>query len=138
MLGARVWRLHRAHCFACSPFMAGFMKLKHSELKTAGSVVAEKVVKLTQNVIFGRCCMNPDKFRTRLGVPGLGGDAQDGPQQGLHERAHPSRRPHAADLQALMEKAYYLHMRRLFSKMRLLFTDDSVMVPRGLRRRPRW
>ena len=28
-----------------------------------GSVVAEKVVKLTQNAIFGRCCMNPDKFR---------------------------------------------------------------------------
>ena len=28
-----------------------------------------------------------------------------------------------------MEKAYYLHMRRLFPKMRLLFTDtDSVMV----------
>ena len=42
------------------------MELKHSErrqLKTAGSVVAEKVVKLTQNAIFGRCCMNPDKFR---------------------------------------------------------------------------
>ena len=34
------------------------------------------------------------------GVPGLRGDAQDGPQQGLHERAHPSRRPHAAALQA--------------------------------------
>ena len=33
------------------------------QLKTAGSVVAEKVVKLTQNAIFGRCCMNPDKFR---------------------------------------------------------------------------
>ena len=31
------------------------------QLKTAGSVVAE--VKLTQNAIFGRCCMNPDKFR---------------------------------------------------------------------------
>ena len=66
VLGARVWRLHRAYRFACSPFMAGFMELKHSErrqLKTAGSVVAEKVVKLTQNAIFGRCCMNPDKFR---------------------------------------------------------------------------
>ena len=48
------------------PFMAGFMELKHCkrrQLKTAGSVVAEKVVKLTQNAIFGRCCMNPDKFR---------------------------------------------------------------------------
>ena len=47
VLGARVWRLHRAYRFACSPFMAGFMELKHSErrqLKTAGSVVAEKVV----------------------------------------------------------------------------------------------
>ena len=57
---AQVWRLHRAYRFACSPFMAGFMELKHSErrqLKTAGSV------KLTQNAIFGRCCMNPDKFR---------------------------------------------------------------------------
>ena len=29
----------------------------------------------------------------------------------------------------MMEKAYYLHMRRLFPKMRLLFTDtDSVMA----------
>ena len=66
VLGARIWRLRRAYRFACSPFMAGFMELKHSErrqLKTAGSVVAEKVVKLTQNAIFGRCCMNPDKFR---------------------------------------------------------------------------
>ena len=43
--------------FACSPFMAGFMELKHSERG------AKKVVKLTQNAIFGRCCMNPDKFR---------------------------------------------------------------------------
>ena len=31
MLGARVWRLQRAYRFACSPFMAGFMELKHSE-----------------------------------------------------------------------------------------------------------
>ena len=32
-------------------------------------------------------------------------------------------------LSKLREKAYYLHMRRLFPKMRLLFTDtDSVMV----------
>ena len=128
VLGARVWRLHRAYRFACSPFMAGFMELKHSErrqLKTAGSVVAEKVVKLTQNAIFGRCCMNPDKFRNTNAYvdpakferavgkssvtnfelqindsAGLRGDAQDGPQQGLHERAHPSRRPHAAALQA--------------------------------------
>ena len=53
VLGARVWSL---------PLR---LELKHSErrqLKTAGSVVAEKVVKLTQNAIFGRCCMNPDKF----------------------------------------------------------------------------
>ena len=66
VLGARVWRLHRAYRFRCEPFMAGFMELKHRErreLKDAGSVVAEKVVKLTQNAIFGRCCMNPDKFR---------------------------------------------------------------------------
>ena len=27
VLGARVWRLHRAYRFACSPFMAGFMEL---------------------------------------------------------------------------------------------------------------
>ena len=130
VLGARVCRLHRAYRFACSPFMAGFMELKHSErrqLKTAGSVVAEKVVKLTQNAIFGRCCMNPDKFRNtnayvdpakferavgkssvtnfELQINDSEGflafvEAQDGPQQGLHERAHPSRRPHAAALQA--------------------------------------
>ena len=31
VLGARVWRLHRAYRFRCSPFMAGFMELKHSE-----------------------------------------------------------------------------------------------------------
>ena len=111
VLGARVWRLHRAYRFACSPFMAGFMELKRSERRQLKSV--EKVVKLTQNAIFGRCYMNPDKFRNerlrgpsqvragrgqelrdelqapdqRLGgVPGLRGDAQDGPQQGLHER----------------------------------------------------
>ena len=34
------------------------------------------------------------------GVPGLRGDAQDGLQQGLRERAHPSRRSYAAALQA--------------------------------------
>ena len=28
---SRVWRLRRAYRFACSPFMAGFMELKHSE-----------------------------------------------------------------------------------------------------------
>ena len=43
--GGRGRQADRAYRFACSPFMAGFMELKHSErrqLKTAGSVVAEK------------------------------------------------------------------------------------------------
>ena len=39
------------------------MELKRSERSSSRSVVAEKVVKLTQNAIFGRCCTNPDKFR---------------------------------------------------------------------------
>ena len=60
-LGARVWRLHRAYRFACSPFMAGLSTASGGSSRR--SVVAEKVVKLTQNAIFGRCCMNPDKFR---------------------------------------------------------------------------
>ena len=40
----RIWRLRRAYRFACSPFMAGFMELKHSErrqLKTAVPDIAE-------------------------------------------------------------------------------------------------
>ena len=106
------WRLHgaQAQLWPWRPHgvrLDNGMRLKNRsccgrrQFKTAGSVVAEKVVKLTQNAIFGRCCMNPDKFRNtnayvdpakferavgktsssdqRLGgVPGLCGDAQDG------------------------------------------------------------
>ena len=151
VLGARVWRLHRAYRFACSPFMAGFMELKHSErrqLKTAGSVVAEKVVKLTQNAIFGRCCMNPDKFRnTNAYVDpakferAVGKSYDSEGFLAFVETLKTDRskacmgvptQVGARTLQLsklMMEKAYYLHMRRLFPKIRLLFTDtDSVMV----------
>ena len=52
------------------PFLGGCTEPLHGRLHGAqaqraeaaqdgGSVVAEKVVKLTQNAIFGRCCMNP-------------------------------------------------------------------------------
>ena len=160
VLGARVWRLHRAYRFACSPFMAGFMELKHSErrqLKTAGSVVAEKVVKLTQNAIFGRCCMNPDKFRNTnayvdpakferaVGKSSVTNfELQINDSEGFLAFVETLKTDRskacmsvptqvgARTLQLsklMMEKAYYLHMRRLFPKMRLLFTDtDSVMV----------
>ena len=144
VLGARVWRLHRAYRFACSPFMAGFMELKHSErrqLKTAGSVVAEKVVKLTQNAIFGRCCMNPDKFRnTNAYVDPAKFEHDSEGFLAFVETLKTDRKAcmsvptqvGARTLQLsklMMEKAYYLHMRKLFPKMRLLFTDtDSVMV----------
>ena len=160
VLGARVWRLHRAYRFACSPFMAGFMELKHSErrqLKMAGSVVAKKVVKLTQNAIFGRCCMNPDKFRNTnayvdpakferaVGKSSVTNfELQINDSEGFLAFVETLKTDRskacmsvptqvgARTLQLsklMMEKAYYLHMRRLFPKMRLLFTDtDSVMV----------
>ena len=136
------------------------MELKHSErrqLKTAGSVVAEKVVKLTQNAIFGRCCMNPDKFRNTnayvdpakferaVGKSSVTNfELQINDSEGFLAFVETLKTDRskacmsvptqvgARTLQLsklMMEKAYYLHMRRLFSKMRLLFTDtDSVMV----------
>ena len=160
VLGARVWRLHRASRFACSPFMAGFIELKHSErrqLKTAGSVVAEKVVKLTQNAIFGRCCMNPDKFRNTnayvdpakferaVGKSSVTNfELQIMDSEGFLAfvetfKTNRSKVCMSAPAQVgvrmlqlsklMMKKAYYLHMRRLFPKMRLLFTDtDFVMA----------
>ena len=119
---------------------------------TAGSVVAEKVVKLTQNAIFGRCCMNPDKFRnTNAYVDPAKFERAVGKSSvtNFELRINDSEGflafvetlktdrskacmsvPTARTLQLsklMMEKAYYLHIRRLFPKMRLLFTD-SVMV----------
>ena len=158
--GARVWRLHGAYRFRCEPFMAGFMELKHCErreLKDAGSVVAEKVVKLTQNAIFGRCCMNPDKFRNTaayvdpakferaVGRPSMTNfEFQINDSEGFLgfvETLKTSRSTaflavptqigcHTLQVSKLMmEKAFYLHLRRLFPSTRLLFTDtDSVMV----------
>ena len=145
VLGARVWRLHRAYRFACSPFMAGFMQLKHSErrqLKTAGSVVAEKVVKLTQNAIFGRCCVNPDKFRNTnayvdpakferaVGKSSVTNfELQINDSEGFLAfvetlKTNRSKACMSVPTQVgartlqlsklMMEKAYYLHMRRLF------------------------
>ena len=83
--------LHRAYRFACSPFMAGFMELKDSE--TAGSVVAE-------NAIFGRCCMNPDKFRNTNAYVDPAKFERAVGKSSVTNFAHPSRRPHAAALQA--------------------------------------
>ena len=142
VLGAWVWRLHRAYRFRCEPFMAGFMELKHRErreLKDAGSVVAEKVVKLTQNAIFGRCCMNPDKFRNTtayvdpakferaVGRPNMTNfEFQINDSEGFLTQIG-CRTLQVSKL--MMEKAFYLHLRRLFPSTRLLFTDtDSVMV----------
>ena len=151
VLGARV----RAYRFACSPFMAGFMELKHSERRQLKSAVAEKVVKLTQNAIFGRCCMNPNKFRNTnayvdpakferaVGKSSVTNfELQINDSEGLlafvetlktnRSKAFMSvpTQVGARTLQLsklMMEKAYYLHMTRLFPKMRLLFTD-SVMA----------
>ena len=165
VLGARIWRLHRAYRFACSPFMAGFMELKHSErrqLKTAGSVVAEKVVKLTQNAIFGRCCMNPDKFRNTnayvdpvkferaVGKSSVTNfEFQINDSEGFLafvETLKTNRSKACVSVptqvgartlqlsKLMMEKAYYLHMRRLFPKMRLLFTlRIPFSAPKSLR-----
>ena len=144
--------------FACSPFMAGFMELKHSErrqLKTAGSVVAEKVVKLTQNAIFGRCCMNPDKFRNYVDpakferAVGKSSVTNFQPQINDSEgflafvetlKTDRSKACMSVPTQVgartlqlsklMMEKAYYLHMRRLFPKMRLLFTFSPTSALR--------
>ena len=114
-------------------------------------MVAEKVVKLTQNAIFGRCCMNPDKFRNTnayvdpakferaVGKSSVTNfELQINDSEGFlafvetlktnRSKACVSVPPSTLQLSKLMmEKAYYLHM--LFPKMRLLFTDtDSVMV----------
>ena len=120
-------------------------------------MVAEKVVKLTQNAIFGRCCMNPDKFRNTnayvdpakferaVGKSSVTNfELQINDSEGFLAFVETLKTDRskacmsvptqvgARTLQLsklMMEKAYYLHMRRLFPKMRLLFTDtDSVMV----------
>ena len=120
-------------------------------------MVAEKVVKLTHNAIFGRCCMNPDKFRNTnayvdpakferaVGKSSVTNfELQINDSEGFLAFVETLKTDRskacmsvptqvgARTLQLsklMMEKAYYLHMRRLFPKMRLLFTDtDSVMV----------
>ena len=147
VLGARVWRLHRAYRPAAPSWR------ERRQLKTAGSVVAEKVV----NAIFGRCCMNPDKFRNTnayvdpakferaVGKSSVTNfELQINDSEGFLAFVETLKTDRskacmsvptqvgARTLQLsklMMEKAYYLHMRRLFPKMRLLFTDtDSVMV----------
>ena len=113
-------------------------------------------VKLTQNAIFGRCCMNPDKFRNTnayvdpakferaVGKSSVNFELQINDSEGFLafvETLKTDRSKACMSVPAqvgartlqlsklMMEKAYYLHMRRLFPKMRLLFTDtDSVMV----------
>ena len=94
---------------------------EHERLRGPGQVRAGRGQELRDEL------RAPDQ---RLGgVPGLCGDAQDGPQQGLHERPTQVGARTLQLSKLMMEKAYYLHMRRLFPKMRLLFTDtDSVMV----------
>ena len=135
------------------------MELKHSErrqLKTAGSVVAKKVVKLTQNAIFGRCCMNPDKFRNTNAYvdpakferavgksSATNFELQINDSEGFLAFVETLKTDRSKacmsvptqvgartlQLSKLMMEKAYLHMRRLFPKMRLLFTDtDSVMV----------
>ena len=114
-------------------------------------------MKLTQNAIFGRCCMNPDKFRNTnayvdpakferaVGKSSVTNfELQINDSEGFLAFVETLKTDRskacmsvptqvgARTLQLsklMMEKAYYLHMRRLFPKMRLLFTDtDSVMV----------
>ena len=117
VLGARVWRLHRAYRFRCEPFMAGFMGLKHRErreLKEAGSVGREggeahperhlrPVLHEPRQVQEHHGLRGPRQVRAgsgqaqhdQLRVPdqrlggffGLRGDAQDEPQHHLPVRA---------------------------------------------------
>ena len=123
VLGARVWRLRKTYRFACSPFMAGFMKLKHSErrqLKTAGSVVREggeahperhlrPLLHEPRQVQEHERLRGPgqvragrgQELRDELRAPDqrLGGvlafvETLKTDRSGLHE-LHPSRRPHA-------------------------------------------
>ena len=100
-------------------------------------MVAEKVVKLTQNAIFGRCCMNPDKFRNTnayvdpakferaVGKSSVTNfELQINDSETLktdRSKACTSVPTQVVQLAKLMmEKAYYRHMRRLFPKMRLV------------------
>ena len=107
--------------------------------------------------VFGRCCMNPDKFRNTnayvdpakferaVGKSSVTNfELQINDSEGFLAFVETLKTDRskacmsvptqvgARTLQLsklMMEKAYYLHMRRLFPKMRLLFTDtDSVMV----------
>ena len=126
VLGARVWRLHRAYRFACSPFMAGFMELpllheprqvqEHERLRGPGlgkSSVTNFELQINDSEGFLAFVetLKTDRSKACMSVPTQVG---------------------ARTLQLsklMMEKADNLHMRRLFPKMRLLFTDtDSVMV----------
>ena len=119
-----------------------------------GSVVAEKVVKLTQNAIFGRCCMNPNKFRNTnayvdpakferaVGKSSVTNfELQINDSEGFLAFVETLKTDRsktcmsvptqvgARTLQLsklMMEKAYYLHIRRLFPKMRLLFTLHAM------------
>ena len=111
------------------------------------SVVAEKVVKLTQNAIFGRCCMNPDKFRNtnayvdpakfkravgKSSVTNFKFQINDSEGFLAFVETLKTNRSKvcmsvptqvgARTLQLsklMMEKAYYLHMRRLFPEAAL-------------------
>ena len=112
-------------------------------------------MKLTQNAIFGRCCMNPDKFRNTNAYvdPASSGPSGKSSVTNFELQINDSEgflafvetlktdRSKACmsvptqvgartlQLSKLMMEKDYLHMRRLFPKMRLLFTDtDSVMV----------
>ena len=106
-------------------------------------------MKLTQNAIFGRCCMNPDKFRNTnayvdpakferaVGKSSVTNfELQINDSEGFLAFVETLKTDRSkacmsvpTQVGARTLQLSNLHMRRLFPKMRLLFTDtDSVMV----------
>ena len=133
-LGARVWRLHKGCPFSSSTASGG-----SSRRRGARSPI-------TQNAIFGRCCMNPDKFRKTnayvdpakferaMGKSSVTNfELQINDSEGFLAFVEACMSvPTQVGTRTLqlsklvMEKACYLRMRRLFPKMRLLFDSDGA------------
>ena len=65
-LGARVWRLHEAITFMCSPILQPFMEKiyeKRSVLKTEGHADGEQTLKLVMNSIYGKTVQDCSRFK---------------------------------------------------------------------------
>ena len=65
-LGARVWRLHEAITFLCSPILQPFMEKiyeKRSVPKTEGHADGEQTLKLVMNSIYGKTVQDCSRFK---------------------------------------------------------------------------